>query len=257
MPPKKNDNTTDDAADDKGAAADDKAADSVVDRTSPGYVLVPGDVGYAPPARLANNSGEVLTRAHLGYIEGADASLNMLGEVPLAMPPPAAETMMSIPAHVKPSTTTAAAASAQFGKLISHTTAYVLDNPHPLFGIQAVVSRFFRDLAGRQAALGTAEALGRTVEPDAVDKSKSKPPPEFFQLRHMAQQFVTAQSIYEGSLTTAGLKLSDANQATMKAITAEFEPLSKGPTSPTQVPTEVDPAPATVVVPIEGATPPA
>lgn len=207
------------------------AAVPVIDKSSPDYRLVPGDIGYAPPARIAPEVG-VLTAEQLGHYAGNNTSANVHGTVPLAMPPPAPATVSSDTAYAKPSQLTAAQAGAQLDKAIGDWTTWILDIPYSYDGKKAVVIQFFRDLEARQKARGTAATLGRLVEPDQVDNATSTPPPEFFQLRHAAQQIVALQDVYGGTLAKSGLTLSGQDQAAVDGILKEFAPLAAGPTAP-------------------------
>ncbi len=211
--------------------APDTAASQVTDKTAPGYQLVPGDVGYAPPARIAIAAGIVPTAEQLGHILGA-ANVNITGAVPLAMPPPAPATVSSDIAFMKPSAMSRGQVAAQLRKTIGDVTAWIMDIPYPMDGKEGVVVQFFRDLEARQRMRGTAATLGRVLEPDQVDKTTTIPPAEFFQLRHAAQLMVAMQAIYEDALTVAGGQLSAANKTAIDQILAEFTPLAAGPTEP-------------------------
>lgn len=246
--------TDDGGTDDGGETGDDRqllrgsgrsAAELQIERGSaatrifgpgdPGYQLRPGDPGYAAPARIAPNTG-VLTREHLGYHGGQDPARNVHDQVPLAMPAPAPSTVESDTAYMKPSTLDPNAATMQLRKMAGAMLRWIKDLPHAMSGEDAVIVNFFRDLEARRHAIGTAAALGRTVEKDAVDAATSTPPAEFFELRHAAQQMMGLIDIYDRALGNYGLQLEGRDAEAVTRIKREFGPLAQGPTSPDDVP---------------------
>jgi hypothetical protein len=196
----------------------------------------PGEPGYAPPARIAPAAGQVLTRDHLGYTGGSDATVNVHGEVPLAMPPPAPPNISSWTSYMRPSTLDAQTCRVVFRKAWSDLTAWVKDLPHQMFGEDAVAVQFIRDLDARKQAQATAANLGRTLEPDAVDKAEAAPPSEYFQLRHLARQAAAMRDEYEAALGDYRGSLNDERKGRVEAIMREFQPLMEGPASPDDVP---------------------
>lgn len=218
------------------AAEDGGATDQAASDTGPVLALRPGDVGYAPPARVANVAGDVLKPEHYGWDPGR-SSTNMRGMVPLAMPAPAYETVTNDTQIVPPSMLTAPTANARLAKMIGDMSAWVHDFPHLAHGKSAVVLRFFRDLEARSVARGTASHLGRSYEPDAIDQAYFVPPVEYFRLRHLAEQMTVMHGIYTAALSAQGVSVSEQDQATVDKIMAEFAPLADGPKSPASVPT--------------------
>lgn len=204
-------------------------------QTSPGQNLRPGDIGYAPPARVAPETGKVLSHQDLGWTGGTDASVNVHGQVPLAMPAPAPATATSASEYMKPSLVSKAGVEAVVSKMLGDTKLYVADIPHQLDGENGVYVQFVRDLTARGAALATAHALGRTVEPDSVDQAQSSPPSEFFKLRHMAAQMEAAMQIYDQAMTSAGVQLPSEDKQKVEGIKAEFGQFAQGPKSPDDV----------------------
>lgn len=201
----------------------------------PGWGLRPGDLGYAPPARIAAETGKVLTHQDLGWTGGTDASVNVHGQVPLAMPAPAPPTATSASEYMKPSLISKPAANAVLSKMVGDTKRWIMDLPHDFDGENAVVVQFFRDLIARGAAIGTAQALGRTVEPDSVDAAHTTPPPEFFTLRHLAAQLTMTKQIYDQALQSAGVQLGSDDKQKVEGIAAEFSGLAQGPKSQEEV----------------------
>lgn len=192
--------------------------------------LRPGEPGYAPPARIAPETG-VLTHADLGWNPGKDHAMTATGNVPLAMPAPAPVGVEN-DQGARPSTLGAAAANAQLSAKVGAMMEWIHDFPYEAQGVNAVVVQTFRDIKARQSARGTASALGRTVDPDAVDQAKSTPPSEFFTLRHLAQQLLVVQEIYDSALHSVGSQLGNEDQAKIDQIKGEFQPYADGPTEP-------------------------
>jgi hypothetical protein len=233
------------AESDRAAERAESRADDFDDQPKTAFVRrpVPGDVSYAPPARVAQVAGKVLSAEHYDYTLG-HSGMSVTGQVPLAMPAPAYEPVTTPTSSTPPSQLSAPIAISLLHKMVGELRAWIGDFPHQVSGESAVVVQFFRDLSARRASLNTAAALGRTMEPDAVDQTEHLPPPEFFALRHMAASFRHALAIYDRALSDAGAPLSRDDQASIDRIKAEFAPLADGPESPDQVPTDDAPAAA-------------
>lgn len=213
-----------------------------VTQAPPPRELRPGELGYAPPARIANETG-VLTNEHLGYNPGSDASVNIHGQVPLAMPAPAAATLSSSTEGMKPSLLSKQSATVAMSKMWADMQTWIMDMPHALDGHLAVVAQFARDMKARQNAMITAHQLGRTLEPDAVDKATFEPPPEFFALRGVAGEIVTLKKVYAAALAAKGIELSADDQRTVDQIMSRVEPLADGPKAPDEVKPDPEPLP--------------
>lgn len=212
-------------------------------KVPPPRELRPGEIGYAPPARVANFSG-VLTNEHLGYHPGTDASVNIHGQVPLAMPAPADATLSSSTAGMKPSLLSKQSATVALSKMWADMQAWIMDIPFPMEGQLAVVVQFARDMKARQVAMSTAHQLGRTLEPDAVDKATFDVPAEYFHLRGAAGEIAMLQKIYSAALAAKGIELSSDDQRSVDQIMSHFEGLSDGPKSPDDVAEDDHPAQA-------------
>lgn len=204
----------------------------------PGFGLRPGDQGYAPPARIAQPGGVVLEAHHYDYDTGSGSALAVNGQVPLAMPAPAYETVLHHTAMAKPSTLSQAAATAQLAKMVGNLRDWIMDFPYPAQGELSVIVQAFRDLAARRASLGTAAQLGRTVPADAIDEAETTPPPEFFTLRAMGAHMLALQQAYERALSTAGGELSPADKTAVNQTMSEFGKYTDGPTSLDDLPAD-------------------
>lgn len=195
--------------------------------------LRPGDLGYAPPARVAMPAGEALTAAHYDWNPGRSTSA-VNGAVPLAVPVATVPSLADNPNMMKPSLLSAPVATARLSQMVGDLSAWVMDFPHQVHGEAAVVVKVLRDLKARALAHGTAQALGRTVAADATDEASFTPPPEFFALRHAADQVLAVQALYAAALAEHGIILSAADQTTVDRIVAEFGELAAGPKAPEQ-----------------------
>lgn len=192
---------------------------------------LPGEPGYAPPARVAMPAGVVLQEHHYGLAPIGVGSAAVTGLVPLAMPPPAQTPVSTDAALTRPSQMTAQSATAQLHKMVGDLGAWISDLPHEVFGEAAVVVQLFRDLSARRAALGAATALGRSLAPDAVDLAVHVPPLEFFRLRQAAAHVVELEEIYAATLAKTGSVLSAEDQMKIDQIKEAFTHLVPGSTA--------------------------
>lgn len=173
------------------------------------------DLKAIPPARIAPQAGYVMhdLNRDTRQVEGQ--------RQPQPFIPPQQDTVVPM---VKPiAEQDRGAATARLTKASTDLEQLCLDFTHEAQGELAVVVRFFRSLAARRTARQTAQDLGRTEEPDAVDLAQH---PSQADVDRMVQltadlQWVASELAKIKKLPMElGIRINDI----VKAISPESEP---------------------------------
>jgi len=198
--------------------------------------LKPGDIGYAPAARVAITAGDTVTLDQLGYDPGRTTSglpaqstppLATLTDRAVAIAPAAFEAAAVTPAALDP-----ASVNNRLQKMVGDLSAWVAEIPYPLEGENAVVANFFQQLAARRANVATASQLGRTEPPDMVSATKTTPSTEYFQTANLAVAVQTVAETFQQALAAHGVALTTEQQAKVDQITAAAAKFAQRPTEP-------------------------